>query len=509
MLSDKFIPVDTWHMKPEDSIIKYDGRLVIFPFDKVFNNPKLEILNTFMILKESYVNQLPSITHYINYFIKFYDEDNELSMAYLKLKSIVDNKENHISLHAYISILYNVLFSESMQKKIIQLTEDNYYIDISSNDGKQYNESLEFTEKHAKVLMCISMSMKLMIPPMFHYINKIREQRQKAKTKSKKHVKAFSYKDYMPRFYEELFDMYGKDVDIYNKLWISTWARLNVHHSANKVIWEQRAIYGVTPITHMHELLKDKIVCETIFRYVFCQNIVSFNHVIIKNQLGYFICDKYKYNRIELTNKKDADGLSGLDKLEMSSIKVDESIGILSKVNIKKTIKRIEKQMHTKIDKDELDFYFNNMRISKFQVQLCQYFYARIFGGFRDLSLLSKKKYLKILLLLKKRLQLQGLIYLPAILTANIEGRLNARTIRNDKFLSKIESSSMYQSIMTNKYDTLKEIGKDDTILNTLSVLINTKFTFCEYDFPEKCGQIIDVNPDIVSDEYLSFINQL
>lgn len=508
MHKDKFIPVDKWKPEPEDVIMKYDGRLVIFPFDKIFNNPKISVLNTFIVLKDSYVKQLNTITNYINYFIKFYDIDNELSMAYFKLKSMIDNKDNDISLHAFIQFIYNVILSESMQNKIIQMTEDNYYIDISSNDGKQYNESLEFTTEHAKVLMEISISMKIMIPIMFHYINKIKQTRDKNKAKGIA-CGPFSYKPYMYRFYIGLFDMYGKDVDIYNKLWITTWARLNVHHSANKVIWEQRAIYGVTPITHMNELLRDKIICETIFKYVFDQNIISFNHVVLKNQLGYFIVDKYKKNRIELTNKRDVNGLSGLDKLEMSSVKIDESIGILSKINIKKTIKYIERQMRTNIEDEEIEYYVNHMNISKFQVQLCQYFYARIFGGFRDLSLLSRKKYIKLLILLKRRLHLQGLIYLPAILTSNIDGRLNARTIRNDKFLSKIESSSIYQSIMANKYNTLSEIDKGDLILNTLSILINTKFTFCEYEYPEKLGEIIEVNPDIVSDEYLSYINQL
>lgn len=508
-MSKKTVLVDEWMPNKSDSIVKYDGKLVIVPFDKIFNNSTIGVLNAFNILKESYVTKLNIVTHYINYFIKFYDEDNELLLAYLKLKAMADDKERKLTLPIFIQFVYNVLLSESMRNKIIDLVEDNYYIDVASNDGKKYNESLEFTTEHAKILMQISMAMKLMIPVMFHFINKIKYDKEKERTKNRSKTHHFSYKPFIYRFYAGLFDVFGGEVDIYNKLWISTWSKINVHHSANKPIWEQRAIYGTTTVTHMDELLRDKIICETIFKYVFNSNIISFNHVILRNQLGFFICEKYATNRIELSSKKDVSGLSGIDKLEMNSIKIDESVSILSDVNIKHTIKTLEKRMKTKVTKEEIEYYTKHLTITKFQVQLCQYFYARLFGGYRDLSFLNRKNYLKLLILLKKKLRFQGMVYLPEILTANIDGRLNARTIRNDKFLSKVETSDLYRSIMENKYFTLTDIGKDDIIIGTLSTLINTKFTIVDYDNPKRLGEYIEVNQDMVSDEFLNYLNQL
>lgn len=509
-MSNKVILVDEWRPDKADCVVKYDGKLVIVPFDTIFNNEDIGILNAFNILKDSYVKQLSSITLYINYFIKYYDDDNELLLAYLKLKSMADNRgERKLSLPIFIQFVYNVLLSESMQAKIVQMVEDNYYLDVSSNDGKKYNESLEFTTEHAKVLMQISIAMKLMIPIMLHYINKIKYSKEKERTKARKKSHQFSYKTYMYRFYAGLFDMFGGAINIYNKLWISTWSKINVHHSANKTIWDQREIYGTNTITHMDELLRDKIICETMFKYVFNNNIINFNHVILRNQLGFFICEKYATNRIELSSKKDVNGLSGLDKLEMNSVKLDESVAILSDVNIKHTIKTIEKQMRTKVSKEEIQYYTKHLTITKFQVQLCQYFYARVFGGYRDLSFLNRKHYLKLLILLKKRLRLQGMIYLPDILTSNIEGRLNARTIRNDKFLSKIETTPLYKNITENKYSTLADINKGDLIIGMLSTLINTKFTIVDYDNPDKLGETIEVNQDMISDEFLNYLNQL
>jgi hypothetical protein len=511
------IPVDAWIPKKEDCIVKFDGKLIIVPFDEIFNKESISYLNIFNIVKGSYCSHLNVITSHINYFLKYYDTDKELLMAYFKLKYIADDKEKKINLHTFIQYVYNVLLTDSIQEKIKKMVKDNYYIDISSNDGKKYNPALEFTNEQAEILMQISTAMKLMIPPMFHFINKIRYEQDRKRAKSPNKVKKnpppkFKYKGYIYGFYRPLLDIFNGDngdIDIYNKLWISTNSRINVHHSANKLTWDQRVIYATTPVTHTNDLFQERIICETIFQYVFDKNVINLNHVVLRKQLFYFTMEKYKLDRIELSNTKDANGLTGVDKLEMNAIKTDESIAILSAVNIKKTVKMIEKKMHMKVSKAELSYYSYHMNMSKFQVQLCQYFYAKTFGGYRDLSLINKKTYLKLLIMLKKRLRMQGMVYLPEILTANISGRPNARTIRNDKFLTKIESSAIYNDLISKKYSTLKSIDKNDTIINMLSTIINTKFTIVDYDAQDKYGEPIEINQDMISDEFLNYLNQL
>ena len=149
------------------------------------------------------------------------------------------------------------------------------------------------------------------------------------------------------------------------------------------------------------------------------------------------------------------------------------------------------------------------MNITTFQSQLVFYYFAKYFNGYRDLNMVNRTQYIKLLIILKKRLYFQEYVYLPEILTANIDGKLNSRTIRNDKFLTKIQTSDIYQSIMSNKYSILHDIGKDDLILKILSRMINTKFTVVNYDHPEQLGETIEVNQDIISEEFLNFLNQL
>ena len=137
--NENFVRVDEWLPHKEDCIVKYDGKLVVIPFDKIFNKKEISVLNTFNILKDSYVRQLNSITAYINYFIKYYDEDNDLLFAYLKLKSIADNKSNErMSLPIFIQFVYNVLLTDSICEKIVDMVEDNYYVDVDNNTGKLF-----------------------------------------------------------------------------------------------------------------------------------------------------------------------------------------------------------------------------------------------------------------------------------------------------------------------------------------------------------------------------------
>lgn len=226
--TEEFIRIDEWVPTKKDTKITYDGKLVVVPFNKIFKRQNNDALNNFIIKKESYVKKLEHITHYINYFIKYYDKENELILAYLKLKFLVDNKDNNIPLGTFIKMVYNILLTDTMIEKINQLVEDNYYIDLTSDDtSKKYNETLEFTMKHAKVMMAISMSMKMMVAPMFHYLNSY------GLIKDRK---------YIFRFYEGLFDIFGKEVDIYNKLWISIYSKVNVNFVRNSLIWEQREI---------------------------------------------------------------------------------------------------------------------------------------------------------------------------------------------------------------------------------------------------------------------------
>lgn len=489
---EKFIRVDDWTPGENDHKVMFDGKLIVIPFHTIFNRPS-QALNTFIIKKESYVRQLPYFCQYINYFIRFYDPENELLLSYFKLKSLIDNKKQSMKIKQFMKAMYMILFTDSMKEKIHRMTEDNYYIPLLKSKEK-FQDHLEFKEYHAKMMMRTSMCMKLMVPIMFHYINS---------NASVREVPLYT-------FYAPLFEFYEDDVDIYRKLDETVRARVHNNFKRNKLIWNQREILGTDQLIYIDKLLKENIISETMVKYRFMANVVAFNSVVIDRQLGYFLLEPYKYNMVELSHEKDPEGLSGMDKLEMNSAKTDESLIILSDLNIKHTIAKLMKQTKVEISKDEIKFYTKHHKRNKFQVELVYYYYAKYFYGYHDLSLIPREQYMTLLILLKKRLQYQGMTYLPEILSGNLPEKLNRRTIQNKKFLDKIVTSSEFQELMENKFMVLEELDKENWMLTILSTLLNTPFTMVSWDHPDKINERIEVsNQDILSAEFLSYMNQI
>lgn len=491
-MSESFVKVDEWKCPEEKKVIFENGKLVIIPFEVIFERESFQSFSTFIIKKESYLKQMPVITKYINYFVEFYDKDKELIMAYLQLKFIIDRKGGKkLKEKSFIKIMYERLFTPTMVEKIKQMTEDNWYIDVEEGSEK-YKKELCFTNEDAKTLMNISMCIKIMTPVLFHYLN----------------IHSSLRKISLYKYYENLFDIFNNEEgEIYEKLWLTTLNKLNASYGVNKKLFDQREILGTSKLGYLDDLVKKNLVSETVVRYVFDNKLINLNVAVLNKQMGFFTKDKYKKNLIEATTVRDSEGLSGLDKLEMNSTKIDETHIVLSKINIKNMINRIEKNMDSMgVTEEEIQFYKDFHKPSEIHVQLVFYYYAKYFGGYRDLKTIVRSQYFKLLVLLKKKLELQRYTYLPLILTSNIQNDINRRKIQNAKFLSKIENSPVYQSMMENKYYLVKELDKPDPI-SIISTLINTKFTYVDYNDIESLGQVIEVNNDILSSEVINFVN--
>lgn len=498
-LAEGIIPVDEWVPDPEDVVVTYEGKTIIIPFDRYFTSAKAGNFNVFYVShKDSYVKKFNLITQYINYFIKFYDDDNELIMNYLHCKFMIDFKKNNPSPKSMIKLFYKDFVTPTMYDKVKKFVEDNYRIDLAQNkeSDKQYSESLEFTNEHAKLLLLISTFIKMMIPLVMHYINVVG---------GKQEVKK------LIRYYKPLFNLvYEKEnVNLYAKLFHYIMTKVNFNEKNNPVIWAKYEVNSADAIYYTEELTDKNIIVDNIFKYVFNKSIISFNSVILSTQLDFSNIKNFGINMREIDTEKDSDGLSYLDKLEMNTTKIDENIILLSKVNIKNTIKRIKKRNKIKISKDEVDYYIKHTSVNNISKSLVFYYYSKMFGGFVDLNNINIILYMKLMIVMKHKLAYDGYNLLSQLISANIEGRINNRVIHNSKYNDNIKNSPVFQNIMEEKYPTLKNINKEDKIINILSTLINTQFTIVDYDDEELLGKPIEVNYDIISQEFLDFVNSI
>ena len=490
--------LDHWEIPEEDRILKAMDKTITIDFHKFFHIPESNFNKFYLQYKDSYVSKLNLITHYINYFIKFYDDDDELLGNYLRVKYWLDiNPENYPRKRSdFIKLLYTSLITDTMYDKIKRMVEDNYRIDLAqtNKDNIKFSESLEFTNEHAKLLLMISIVIKILIPITLHYITQYKDKREIHN---------------LSMYYKPIFDIIEEreHVNLYGKLFNSIHVKVNLSETKNKLIWEKYEMEQQDASSYAKELLDKNIIVDNIFKYLFIKNIIAFNSVIIETQLDFFVIKNLGINLREISTDKDSEGLSSLDKLEMNTTKIDESLIVISKINIKQTIKRIKKELNFTITDEEHNWYKRYLTITPIGQTLLFYYYARYFNGYRDLKSITKKQYIQLMILMKKALELNGDLWLPQILSADIEGRINARTIHNTKLIDKVEASEAYNKMLTDKYSALKGMNKQNIILNLLSTLLNTQFKYCDYDTQEINGTVIEPDFDQLCQEFIDFIN--
>ena len=255
----------------------------------------------------------------------------------------------------------------------------------------------------------------------------------------------------------------------------------------------------------------------------------------------YFLKEQYSKNLTEITNSKNTDGLSGSDKMAMNLSKIDEGITIMSDINIPMTIEYLKRRFDIQISSDEVDFYVKYHKPEEIQIQLVRSFFAKYFGSYRDLHLCTRRDYITLMLLLKKKLMIElgydeetisewltrpddGVseevdengnvlktdstmlpIALPYIISGNLSDHINTRVIRNIKFTEKVEGSYTFQKLQEENHKYLNYI-KPNYDMQLISSLINTRFTYVEYHNPELLGQEITYSDDKIADEILFFL---
>ena len=520
-----------WKPKEADKYATYDGGIFIMRFEKAFVDKSnvIQKYDRFLIKKASYEKQLPEITKYINYFLKFFDTDHELILAYLKLKYEIDcnGRFTEENVDDLIALLYELLFTPTMIQKVNRMVDENYFADIESSEeskkykvqSKQFQESLEFTNEHVKLLLRISFGMKCICPILFHFIHL-------EKIKLDKDSKL------VYKFYRNLFDIFCEDanVNMYNKLFVYVKAKVQENKSHNSMIYAQRDILGNDVYTIIDLFMKKVLISENMVKFKltekvdsktgkYKENVIGFIKTIIKYQLTYFLKEQYTKNFTEVVSAKNADGLSGADKMEMNMTKIDEGQIVYSESVIEYEMNRLrENNSNLQVSEEEVDYYVANFRPAPIQLQLIQSYWSKYFGSFRNMALINRRSMYYLIILLKKRLLLQagydseyedGVAILPYLLTANIaDEKISTRVIRNNKFLEKVKSSHSYKTLVENKYSNLNKI-RNDEIIRILSTFINTSFSYVTYEKPGLTGTKIEYSEDRVSDELLLFLREI
>lgn len=551
------IDIETWTRpvdNPEDSYVYPLDKAVILNIKKYIpesyekamkKDPEmLDKLRTFAIERTAFQNKTKDICNYVDYFIEQYDDDKELPLVYLSLKQIIDDEKYQLTAQEFQKLLYKRLFSPRLKKAIYRLVHDNYHIDVTvdAKSGRVYNDPDDFTNEDAKRFLAISMMMKIAIPPVEHFISVYKQysvipvqdlivnifteifysignvtDSELFLYGTMKDVGTVDVIDYENREnhndidIDELVDMEEQAADdLMKKLYKFVNGRLRKHSKNNQLLWSQQsALRGVTEDAHRDRLLSKYIFYDNFFKFNFKENLVSFLQSIVGTQLKYTInITKYKMNPIRVDNVKGSEGLSSIDKLEQSMVKIDESQVVRVDLSIVDVLNRLEKEVGP-ISDEEIDYYSQfPINQNSFRNYVLENLYAKRFGGFQELRSMPDRSYTKLAIIAKRQLKKAGYQQLPSFITSVVQGRVSNRLLQNTKYISKLRQSATFAHLMNDNYKALKGY-RDDMIIEDESKLLNTIFCYVEYDTPEVTGDPIPFDEDIISDEYMTALDNV
>jgi len=173
-----FIPADKWclvrpnsnvyihNIPEEDQIFKHSQGTI-----SIAVKPQDSIVNHFvMTSKRAYNSEYmrEHLTHYLNYFEKFYDPEKNLLSAYERMSLLMNFKTEEYTKELFISDIQNYILSGVISEKIKKMNLDNYNSEMHYKKSKY--KVLDYTDEETISLMETSLFVKFVIPLISHFI---------------------------------------------------------------------------------------------------------------------------------------------------------------------------------------------------------------------------------------------------------------------------------------------------------------------------------------------------
>lgn len=479
---------------------------IIIPFDELTGHD-ISYLNTFHLSrKRTYCNLSSEIVKVAN-IIASYDEEGKLLFDILYLKTLISKTDNY-SVQAFTSDLYEHLIDKPYLLDIIDKhVEENYIMNLDSktDQRKQKNESLMYTDEHCKILVKISFLQRFIIPLVMEYIN------QNYTAVITKDYKVDHYLlDVMDKLFDGNYFVKNKRISITHKLFESVKSKVQATTYSDKTIWTYYQYTGESEDTYIEYLYK-KILTDIVPKFDIDQNLVTYTNVVIKNSIdAYFRSNRPVNFTTKTVVKENADDQSNFDRMEVTNAKVDESEIVINKNNLLLTLERMCKEENIEITKEEMEFYRDNVEFNKIQCNILFLFFAKRFGGTKPLFNSSRTEYARLIIIFKRLLERNNFIYLQEFISGRIINKINEKRTINKKQLLKIIESEKFEYIVKEKFSSVHDLVVESKIIERyIATLLNTKFAYLDFDNTERNGEEIKANADILSEEILRFLEMI
>jgi hypothetical protein len=464
---------------------------------------KLMLLSTFSIRWKHYMVRMPDITKAINYFITFYDEDDEYMLALMSLKYHVDS-DRCKDVSTFQTLLLHIMITDSLTEKIRKMIRELEPANIESEKTTSYKSTPKLTNEDAENILLLSFYFRFILPIVIHWYNLPSTE---GIANEKNYIQTFVC------IFKSVVEKIGKGaINVYILIKQLINHRIGKKFNSDIIIHEKKKEKnGTTDASYCNELSDEILLVKSLYKIDYSKSVVSYIDGIIGQNYMQYKVENFKIKTVgisteEITKDSD-DSFSHLESIEMKTYRVNDGNNIIENANIELALNRIDTRFNIKISNEQLDWYNEHIGIiNPLAKYFVTYFYQNFFGESSFIDLLDRRTTIKLILIMKFFLELKGFKIIPQVCTASMVIEKES-AIKNRKFNDKFENSQINNEIMTNKFSYIKEIiGKDDIIKKYVSSIINSTFTLV--DESEKLNGLVcsNLKQDDVIDEFCQFL---
>lgn len=490
---------------------------ISMPFSKIFNQDLSNLEDFDLRSKRTYSNHVKFIITENNNLIKR-DKDNEILTNYMIIKHKIDHERFKTPKDFTDYMIYNIFKPWFIEEIIAYVDEiyDKYSVNVDmkiDESKRQYNETLVFKNIHCKELHRIATAFRFIIPLVTHFMKIYSDMvpgsdDEDSSTLLLVQNNIFNKAKFLVYIVTALINVlhnYNKSepINIYSKLYNYILSLIRSTNYSDKDIWDKLILLNLTTFS-LADNIMNKILTDVLPKSKFTENIIGFIVKVINKHIYFGLHQNFDFNYTSISPISDDGDFSDADKFEINSAKINETRAIVQKVFINDTIIKLYQRKGYLYDPEEFRYYFNNLTIHQIQMFCMLHYFSNAFGGVNNLYTCNKENWINLLIYLIRFLENNKFKYLQYILTGNIE-TYSEKRILNKPIERKLTESLRYKNILQ-KYSNINTfMQKSYLIEKNLMIILNSKIVYNHYDY-EHNGESIHLDPNIICDEFLRFI---
>lgn len=416
---------------------------------------------SFNLLKSRFTSEevFKNVNNVLNYA---FHNHKDLFNNYLKLKMSYTNQQ--LDLKTFISIINEYIVTDAT-KILAQMYVNKYQVlhDIEIGSDTKVNKALVITETQITDLHKISFIMKLLLPIIGDFISMHKIYDKQGKQLPDDDIYYSINVDVMEKFNEN---------NIIESLYTFIQARITSTSFEHKVMWDMLENVNVSKVTTVVDIY-DKVLVLVLYKLDVTKYPIYLINSAINNQINFNFRKKFKIPRLPMNGyRENSKGLSLYEKIEVTMKRKDEGMLIIDELNKKDKLKQFFtffRESGFTVNRDELEYVNNNIKLNSFQMTIVMLFYAKYVNSYYfDIT---RGEYILLLTMIQKWVASQKRFkYLHKVLLASIDHDARKSVVKK-AFIKRLHETKIYKEIIDVKFNLIE--GKFDNGENPFLNLIN------------------------------------